>query len=327
MVREFLSERRSAWARRVNLNVQIPEAAFSMTDHDALLDLRAALAAVPPRQRATLVLRFSCDLNVEQTARVLGCSAGTVKSQTAKGLAALRRSLGPQDAARPATGVAKGRPTMDEPQVRVLFEHLSDSEAPPSQVEHRPGPAERPPEAEAPPGGHLRHPVGSRRRAGLVRRGACSVTWWHGQHQGSRPCLLLRSRPPWPASTRSSHSPRSAGCPPGTRWSRARPHRSVSSSTPGPANGHAWSVTAISAGRCDLSQRAGPSPVAARRPAGAPVRPGPGRHGSLHGQATGAVGERAPRLPGRPATGLGICAATAGPSCGNLTRRRTWASW
>jgi RNA polymerase sigma-70 factor (sigma-E family) len=103
MVREFLSERRSAWARRVNLNVQIPDTDSGTTDHDALLDLRAALAAVPPRQRATLVLRFSCDLSVEQTARVLGCSAGTVKSQTAKGLAALRRSLGPPDAGQAGT--------------------------------------------------------------------------------------------------------------------------------------------------------------------------------------------------------------------------------
>jgi RNA polymerase sigma-70 factor (sigma-E family) len=104
MVREFLGERRSAWARRVSLSDQVPEPGSSATDHDALLDLRAALAAVPPRQRATLVLRYSCDLNVEQTARVLGCSAGTVKSQTAKGLAALRRNLAPQDAGQAGTG-------------------------------------------------------------------------------------------------------------------------------------------------------------------------------------------------------------------------------
>ena len=45
--------------------------------------------------RATLVLRFYCDLDVEQSAAVLGCSAGTVKSQTSKGLAALRRMLEP----------------------------------------------------------------------------------------------------------------------------------------------------------------------------------------------------------------------------------------
>jgi RNA polymerase sigma-70 factor (sigma-E family) len=104
MVREFLGERRSAWARRVRLTGHVPEADSITTDHDALLDLRAALAAVPPRQRATLVLRFFCDLTVEQTARVLGCSAGTVKSQTAKGLAALRRSLDPQAAGEGSTG-------------------------------------------------------------------------------------------------------------------------------------------------------------------------------------------------------------------------------
>jgi RNA polymerase sigma-70 factor (sigma-E family) len=96
LVREFLGERRSAWARRVSLDSQLARASTDDTsDHDALLDLRAALAAVPPRQRATLVLRFYCDLNVEQTAQVLGCSPGTVKSQTVKGLAALRRALDP----------------------------------------------------------------------------------------------------------------------------------------------------------------------------------------------------------------------------------------
>jgi len=97
LVREFLGERRSAWARRVSLDAQVPPAGTGTgtADHDALLDLRAALTAVPPRQRATLVLRFYCDLNVEQTAQVLGCSPGTVKSQTVKGLAALRRALDP----------------------------------------------------------------------------------------------------------------------------------------------------------------------------------------------------------------------------------------
>jgi len=96
LVREFLGERRSAWARRVRLDGQLTRASTGETsDHDALLDLRAALGAVPPRQRATLVLRFYCDLNVEQAAQVLGCSPGTVKSQTVKGLAALRRALDP----------------------------------------------------------------------------------------------------------------------------------------------------------------------------------------------------------------------------------------
>lgn len=113
LVREFLGERRSAWARRVSLDAQIPPAGTGAgsADHDALLDLRAALAAVPPRQRATLVLRFYCDLNVEQTAQVLGCSPGTVKSQTVKGLAALRRALDPDPDPDPGPQSAGGRRT------------------------------------------------------------------------------------------------------------------------------------------------------------------------------------------------------------------------
>ena len=56
------------------------------------------------RQRATLVLRVDRDLNVEQSAWALGCSAGTVKSQTAKGIEALRRAL---DAGPDRPGVAR----------------------------------------------------------------------------------------------------------------------------------------------------------------------------------------------------------------------------
>ena len=109
LVREFLGERRSAWARRVRLDGQLTRASTGETsDHDALLDLRAALGAVPPRQRATLVLRFYCDLNVEQAAQVLGCSPGTVKSQTVKGLTALRRALDP-DPGPQSAGERKSR--------------------------------------------------------------------------------------------------------------------------------------------------------------------------------------------------------------------------
>ena len=95
LVREYLGERRSSWSRRVAMDGQVPDLPGQSQDQDTALDLRSALAALPRRQRATLVLRFYCDLNVDQTARVLSCSPGTVKSQTAKGLRSLRQALEP----------------------------------------------------------------------------------------------------------------------------------------------------------------------------------------------------------------------------------------
>ena len=59
-------------------------------DADMRLDVRAALRSLPPRQRATVVLRYYCDCPVEEAAEILGVTPGTVKSQTAKGLTALR---------------------------------------------------------------------------------------------------------------------------------------------------------------------------------------------------------------------------------------------
>jgi RNA polymerase sigma-70 factor (sigma-E family) len=94
LVREFLRERRSPWARRVDVTSQPPEMPAAAADLDGLLDLQAAVSALPPRQRAVLVLRFYCDLSVDQSAAALGCAAGTIKSQTAKALTTLRRDLG-----------------------------------------------------------------------------------------------------------------------------------------------------------------------------------------------------------------------------------------
>jgi RNA polymerase sigma-70 factor (sigma-E family) len=95
VVREYLEERRSSWVRRVTLTSQLPDGPAAGTDPETSLDMQAALAGLPPRQRATLVLRFYCDLPVEQAAQVMGCTPGTVKSQTAKALSSLRVALGP----------------------------------------------------------------------------------------------------------------------------------------------------------------------------------------------------------------------------------------
>jgi len=61
--------------------------AESVTARTALM---AALADLPPRQRACVVLRYFEDLSVADTAAALGCSEGTVKSQTSRALGSLR---------------------------------------------------------------------------------------------------------------------------------------------------------------------------------------------------------------------------------------------
>jgi RNA polymerase sigma-70 factor (sigma-E family) len=94
LMRAWLDERRRPW-RREHPRAQLPEAAaragYDVADRMAVL---ALLAELPVRRRAVLVLRFFCDLSVEETAEALGCSTGTVKSQTARALEALRTRLG-----------------------------------------------------------------------------------------------------------------------------------------------------------------------------------------------------------------------------------------
>ncbi|MEO3787693.1 SigE family RNA polymerase sigma factor [Actinocorallia sp. B10E7] len=96
LVHVFLGEQRTSWWRRVTVTRDLPETPGTAADLEQAEDLRTALASLPPRQRAAVVLRFYCDLSVDDTAAVLGCTAGTVKSQTSRALASLRRLLEPR---------------------------------------------------------------------------------------------------------------------------------------------------------------------------------------------------------------------------------------
>ena len=71
--------------------VVVEQDTSSVEDRPSLL---RALQQVPARQRAVLVLRFIEDMSVEEVADALGCTTGTVKSQTARGLATLRKAYG-----------------------------------------------------------------------------------------------------------------------------------------------------------------------------------------------------------------------------------------
>ena len=84
----WIDERRRPWRRELAVPDLPDRESPAPTGGDA--DVLALLASVPPGRRACLVLRFYCDLSVEQTAEILGISPGTVKSQTARGLDMLR---------------------------------------------------------------------------------------------------------------------------------------------------------------------------------------------------------------------------------------------
>lgn len=94
VINAWLDERRRPWRRERS----VPELPADVKPaDDRLVDDRLSivkhLEALPPRRRAVIVLRYYCDLSVEDTAQVLECSAGTVKSQTARALETLRAAM------------------------------------------------------------------------------------------------------------------------------------------------------------------------------------------------------------------------------------------
>jgi RNA polymerase sigma-70 factor (sigma-E family) len=91
----FIDEQRRAYSRRETPTDAISDQPTHDEDQDLAHTVLAALATLAPRQRAVVVLRHFLDLDIAETARVLGCTTGTVKSQNAKALDRLRTTLEP----------------------------------------------------------------------------------------------------------------------------------------------------------------------------------------------------------------------------------------
>ncbi|HEX5118611.1 MAG TPA: SigE family RNA polymerase sigma factor [Pseudonocardiaceae bacterium] len=100
LLRTWLDERRRPWRRSEVRRADVPDRSDGSPkpDEAAVLSwqrnlVHGALLKVPPRQRAVLVLRYFDDLSIAQTAAVMGCNEGTVKSQAARGLDNLRTAM------------------------------------------------------------------------------------------------------------------------------------------------------------------------------------------------------------------------------------------
>jgi len=108
LVNAFIDHRRRPFVRREHAVASLPDSAA--TGGGELDDVRLlnALAGLPARMRAAVVLRHVEDLSVEDVAEALGCSAGTVKSQTARGIAKLREAL---ESNQPVTVTVQGDPS------------------------------------------------------------------------------------------------------------------------------------------------------------------------------------------------------------------------
>ena len=95
MYREQVSSWRRRARRREACVADVPERAATVPDvsTETRLSLQQAVLALPPGKRAVLVLRFFEDLPEAQVASILGCSVGTVRSQTHKAVTQLRAAL------------------------------------------------------------------------------------------------------------------------------------------------------------------------------------------------------------------------------------------
>jgi RNA polymerase sigma-70 factor (sigma-E family) len=97
LARAYFADLRRVWRRRERPMGEVPDAGLVDDRSDDVtrrMVFETAMRRLPPRQRAVLVYRYYHGLDVAATADALGCSPGTVKSQTARGLANLRDVLG-----------------------------------------------------------------------------------------------------------------------------------------------------------------------------------------------------------------------------------------
>lgn len=91
----LLDEERRPWRRREQASAELPERPLPCSeDNRTREDVDQALRELPPRMRAAVIFRYIYDLSVDETADLLSCTRGTVKSQTARGLKKLRQHLG-----------------------------------------------------------------------------------------------------------------------------------------------------------------------------------------------------------------------------------------
>jgi RNA polymerase sigma-70 factor (sigma-E family) len=92
LLHAIVDERRRPWRREWPAQYPLSGSVSPGGPEDRMV-LEQALRSMPRRRRAVLVLRYFEGLSVEETAAALGCATGTVKSQTARGLATLRGLL------------------------------------------------------------------------------------------------------------------------------------------------------------------------------------------------------------------------------------------
>ncbi|HYH74067.1 MAG TPA: SigE family RNA polymerase sigma factor [Nocardioides sp.] len=93
ITRQDVSRHREPWRRHEITTGSLPERPTTATPERVAhsTDLWSLVQVLPAQQRAAVALRYYEELSVAETAAVLGCSTGTVKSNTSRGLAALRR--------------------------------------------------------------------------------------------------------------------------------------------------------------------------------------------------------------------------------------------